>query len=50
MFGYYKDTVCGKYGKGIFGPDFIVIGLVDYSHITHLEVKNPVGSRIEKAS
>ena len=50
MLGYYKDTVRGKYGKGISGPDFIVVGLGDYSHITHLEVKNPVGSRIEKAS
>ena len=50
MLGYYKDTVRGKYGKGISGPYFIVVGLGDYSHITHLEVKNPVGSRIEKAS
>ena len=50
MLGYYKDTARCNYGKGIAGPDFIVVGLGDYSHITHLEIKNPVGSRIEKAS
>jgi hypothetical protein len=50
MLGYYKNTVRGKYVKGIAGPDFIIEGLGDYSHITHLEVKNPVGSAIEKAN
>ena len=50
MLGYYKDTVRGNYGKGVFGPDFKFVGLGDYSHITHLDVKNPVGSEIEKAN
>ena len=44
------DVVRGRYGKGINGPDFIVEGLGDYSHITHIEIKNPVGSKIEIAS
>ena len=48
MLGYYKDTVRGHYGLGIQGPDFKVVGLGEYSHITHIEVKGPVGSEIEK--
>ena len=50
MLGYYKNTSRGNYGKGIAGPDFLVEGIGEYSHVTHLEVKNPVGSSIEKAS
>lgn len=48
MLGYYKDTVRGNFG--VAGPDFKVVGLGKFSHITHLEIKNPVGSAIEKAS
>lgn len=50
MLGYYKNTSRGNYGKGIAGPDFLVEGIGEYSHVTHLEVKNPVGSSIEEAS
>jgi hypothetical protein len=39
-----------KDGKGVYGPDFQLIGQGAYSHVTHVEVKNPVGSDIEKAS
>lgn len=35
---------------GVNGPDFIVEGLGDFQNITHVEVKNPVGSAIRRAS
>ena len=50
MNGYYSNAVREDYGNGIYGPDFKVIGQGEYSHVTHVEVKNPVGSDIEKAS
>jgi hypothetical protein len=50
MNGYYRNAVREDYGNGIYGPDFKVIGQGEYSHVTHVEVKNPVGSDIEKAS
>ncbi len=31
-------------------PDFRVTGKGKYSHVTHVEVKNPVGSNIEKVA
>lgn len=43
-----SNTVREDYGNGIYGPDFRVIGQGDYSHVTHVEVKNLVGSDIEK--
>ena len=49
MLGYYKDAERISYG-GVQGIDFKVVGLGKYSHITHVEVKNPVGSEIEKTS
>jgi len=50
MLGFYKHSERVSYGKGVYGPDFKVIGQGAYSHVTHVEVKNPVGSDIEKAS
>lgn len=50
MNGYYSNAIRENYGKGIYDPDFKVIGQGEYSHVTHVEVKNPVGSDIEKAS
>lgn len=50
MKGYYSDAVRENYGKGLSGPDFKVIGKGEYSHVTHVEIKNPVGSDIEKTS
>ena len=47
---YYSNAIRENYGNGIYGPDFKVIGQGEYSHVTHIEVKNPVGSDIEKAS
>jgi len=50
MLGFYRNAEREYYGKGVYGPDFKVIGQGEYSHATHVEVKNPVGSDIEKAS
>ena len=50
MLGLYTNAERVDYGKGIYGPDFKVIGQGEYSHVTHVEIKNPVGSEIEKAS
>jgi len=50
MLGFYSNAERVDYGNGIYGPDFKLIGQGKYSHITHLEIKNPVGSDIEKAS
>ncbi len=41
-------TVRGNFG--VSGPDFKVVGRGKFSHITYLEIKNPVGSAIEQAS
>ena len=46
MLGFYRNAEREYYGKGVYGPDFKVIGQGEYSHV---EVKNPVGSDIEKA-
>jgi len=50
MHGYYRNAVREDYENGVYGPDFKVIGQGEYIHVTHVEVKNPVGSDIEKAS
>ena len=46
MLGLYRNAERVDYGNGVYGPD----GQGEYSHVTHVEVKNPVGSDIEKAS
>jgi len=50
MLGFYKNSERVYYGKGVYGPDFKVTGQGAYSHVTYVEIKNPVGSDIEKAS
>jgi hypothetical protein len=50
MLGFYTNAERVYYGKGVFGPDFKVVGQGKYQHITHVEIKNPVGSDIEKSS
>jgi len=50
MLGFYKNSEHKYYGEGVYGPDFKVTGQGVYSHVIHVEVKNPVGSDIEKAS
>lgn len=50
MHGYYRNALREDYGNWVYGPDFEVIGQGEYSHVTPVEVKNPVGSNIEKAS
>ena len=50
MRGYYKDARRENYGIDVNGPDFIVEGIGEFNNITHVEVKNPVGSAIKIAS
>lgn len=52
MQGYYTNPVREDYGLNVKGPDFIVIveGLGKFQNITHVEVKNPVGSAIKIAN
>jgi hypothetical protein len=50
MLGFYSNAERVDYRKGVYGPDFKIIGQGKYHYTTHVEVKNPVGSEIEKAS
>lgn len=50
MYGYYRNARHEDYGLGVKGPDFLVDGLGEFENITHVEVKNPVGSAIKKAN
>ena len=47
MLGFYTNAEREYYGNGVYGPD--LIGQGELSHVTHVEVKNPIGSDIEKA-
>jgi hypothetical protein len=44
MHGYYTNARREDYGQDIKGPDFIVEGLGNFQSVTHVEIKNPVGS------
>ena len=50
MQGYYKNARRENYGIDVRGPDFIVEGRGKFKNITHVEVKNPVGSAIKTAN
>ena len=50
MLGFYKNSRREDYGSNITGPDFIVEGVGVFKDITHVEVKNPVGSMIKIVS
>ena len=50
MEGYYTNARREDYGPGILGPDFLVDGIGEFENITHVEVKNPVGSAILKSN
>lgn len=50
MHGYYKNARREDYGLNVKGPDFLVEGLGEFENITHVEVKNPVGSAIKIAN
>lgn len=49
MLGYYKNARRENYGINVNGPNFIVEGIGEFNNITHVEVKNPVGSAIKIA-
>ena len=50
MHGYYENARRENYGLNVKGPDFIVEGLGNFQNVTHVEVKNPVGSAIKIAN
>ena len=50
MLGYYRNARREDYGLNVKGPDFLVEGPGEFENITHVEVKNPVGSAIKLAN
>jgi hypothetical protein len=50
MHGYYTNARREDYGRNVKGPDFIVEGLGNFQSVTHVEIKNPVGSAIKIAN
>lgn len=50
MLGYYENARRVEYGPELRGLDFIVDGLGLYKDITHVEIKNPIGSAIKIAN
>ena len=50
MEGHYENARREDYGQNVKGPDFVVEGLEEFENITHVEVKNPVGSAIKIAN
>ena len=50
MHDYYTNARRENYGTNITGPDFVVEGHGNFQNITHIEVKNPVGSAIKIAN
>jgi len=50
MQGYYTNARREDYGLNVKGLDFVVEGLGEFQNITHVEVKNPVGSAIKIAN
>ena len=50
MHGYYRNAKRENYGVNVTGLDFIVEGIGEFENITHVEVKNPVGSAIKIAN
>ena len=47
MRGYYKNAHRGDYGPDVTGLDYVVEGLGEFAHITHVEVKGAVSSSIQ---
>ena len=46
MRGYYRNARREDYGPNVTGLDFVVEGLGEFNHITHVEVKGAVSSSI----
>ena len=46
MRGFYKNARIENYGPNVTGPDYVVEGLGEFAHITHVEVKGAVSSSI----
>jgi hypothetical protein len=50
MHGYYTNARREDYDQDVKGPDFIAEGLGNFQSVTHVEIKNPVGSAIKIAN
>jgi hypothetical protein len=50
MHGYYTNARRENYGQNVRGPDFMVEGIGNFKNVTHVEIKNPVGSAIKIAN
>lgn len=50
MHGYYTNARRENQGTNIISPDFVVKGRGNFQNITHVKVKNPVGSAIKIAN
>jgi len=50
MKGYYTNARREDYGLTVNDSDFLVGRLGEFENITHVEVKNPVGSAIKIAN
>nr|YP_010472455.1 hypothetical protein N4L43_pgp054 [Pleurosigma intermedium]UVG42066.1 hypothetical protein [Pleurosigma intermedium] len=48
MRGYYKNSRHEDYGPNVTGLDFVVEGLGEFDHITHVEIKGAVSSKIQQ--
>lgn len=46
MRGYYKNARRGDYGPDVTGLDYVVEGLGEFAHITHVKIKGAVSSSI----
>ena len=46
MRGYFKNAHRGDYGPSVTGLDYVVEGLGEFAHITHVEIKGAVRSSI----
>ena len=47
MRGYYKNARRANYGPNVKGLDYVVEGLGEFAHITHVETKGAVSSSIQ---
>ena len=47
MRGYFRNARRGDYGPNVTGLDYVVEGLGEFAHITHVEIKGAVSSSIQ---
>ncbi len=47
MRGYFRNARRGDYGPNVAGLDYVVEGLGEFAHVTHVEIKGAVSSSIQ---